>query len=212
MTYKTAFGHNMPVLQCPNARKWHWHDPCIVQKYVEEYEKLVKWHNLHEQVCILEEKAKYPLSPSLAEEYEELDSIRCNITYMAEKKCRKRCKGQVSFSPELQLTSRHIATWSLLRSKAMGGKFSSRLISQTLEKASIPSSAHSFSLVEMEAASTAFVTFYAVKKNHNSYWSSHLESLAKALALNKDTKKLTILYQLQEREHQRSVARKICFA
>jgi hypothetical protein len=124
----------------------------VLQKYVEEYEKLVKWHNLHEQVRILEEKAKYPLSPSLAKEYEELDSIRCNITYMAEKKCRKLCKGQVSFSPELQLTSRHIATWSLLRSKAMGGKFSSRLISRTLKKASVPSSAHSFSLVEMEVA------------------------------------------------------------
>ncbi len=210
ITYKNAFGHNMPAVPCPNTRRLHCRDPQIVQRYIEIYETLAKSHNLQERVRLLEEKARYPLSPALATEYKKLDNIRCTITCQAEKQCRKLRKGQVDFSPELQQASRQIAAWSLMRKKALGKKVSSRLISRSLKKANLSPSIHSFSKEQIKAAlKTAFTTYYTVKNNHRDHRLSHLESLAKALSQEKNVKKLTILCQLQEREQQRAVAKKI---
>jgi hypothetical protein len=80
-----AFGHNMHVMQRPQIRCLHCKDPRSVSSYVKNYEKLTIQYKLHEKVVTLEASSLYPLSQELQDQYEQLDSIRCNITRASKK-------------------------------------------------------------------------------------------------------------------------------
>jgi len=77
-----------------------------MENYVRKYEKLAVECEFLPRLESLLSRVNYPLQQKLQEELEELDAICCSITYEAEKKCRKLCKGQVVFSPELQQACR----------------------------------------------------------------------------------------------------------
>jgi hypothetical protein len=66
------------------------------------YECLIQEGNWVERAKTLEDIASYPLPKSLQDEYESLDKLRIEAIKLAEKKCRKLCMGQVSFSPTIQ--------------------------------------------------------------------------------------------------------------
>lgn len=96
-------------------------------------------HNLLDRSRSFLTKATYPSAPSLSYEYEKLDTMRCEITRAAEKKCRKLCTGQVAFSPEIQQAHQIIKAWTLLKKRSQEGKISSRLTTRALLAGSSPS-------------------------------------------------------------------------
>ena len=72
--------------------------------------------------------------------------------------------GQVAFSPELQLASRKINAWLLLEKKAKGMRMSSRYLSRTLRKASIPIASRSASLDSIgERLKSVYQEYYSVR-------------------------------------------------
>ena len=117
LSFVTAFGHNMPAIIRPSARRLTCKDPRIVKNYISRYEKLAKKHKLPQKVADLFDQASYPLASELQITFESLDDLRCKITVEAERKCRKLRMGQVAFSPALQEVNRQIAAYTLLRKK-----------------------------------------------------------------------------------------------
>ena len=57
----------------------------------------------------------------------------------------------------------------------------------------------------------SYDAYYKIKKDHIAKRQTFLEELANTLAENNEMDKASTLWQLREREHQRSVARKIRF-
>jgi len=210
VSYVNALGHVMPAVVRPQARRLHCRDPRIVQNYVRRYEKLATENNLVFRVESLAQKASYPLTPTLQAEFEELDNVRCQITKEAEKRCRKLRKGQVEFSPALQKASRQIKVFTLLHRKLANRKVSSRLIRRSITKAGLPHEVLGYSKEQVRTKlKESYDRYYLVKKEHVANRLSHLEELATVLAEQQNIEKANMLRQLREREHQRSVARKI---
>jgi hypothetical protein len=52
ITYITAFGHNMPAIVRPSARRLYCRDPHIVQNYLRIYERFIIKHSLLERARI----------------------------------------------------------------------------------------------------------------------------------------------------------------
>jgi hypothetical protein len=200
VTHVTAFGHNMPAIVRPSARRLHCRDPRIVNNYLKQYEKFVTKHQLLDQVRDLEAKSTFPLTPSMQTEYETLADLRCQGVRLAERKCRKFRMGQVSFSPEIHLARTTIYAWSMIKKKAKGLRVSSRLITRTLKKACLPYNLH------LEAA---YKHYYSIKGSHKELRKTATEKRAEALAAEGKLDKVKVLKEIRERENQRSTARKI---
>jgi len=78
------------------------------------------------------------MMPAMQVEYETLDKLCWDITWHAEKRCRKLITRQVSFSPELQLAMRKNWALTLLKNKKMDKKVSSHLLARTMRKGGSP--------------------------------------------------------------------------
>jgi len=101
---------------------------------------------------------------------------------------------------------------SLLEKKAKGVKISSRLIKRCLKKAGLDPSVHHKPLVQLtESLKAAYQRYYQLKANHVQLRKTALENLAEACAIQGNTSKKKMIKQLQLREKQRSMARKIRF-
>ena len=57
LSFMTAFGHNLPPLFCPQARRLHCHDPRLVDNYIHLYHKYANQCNLFQ--CVKEFEANY---------------------------------------------------------------------------------------------------------------------------------------------------------
>jgi len=99
ISFVSAFGHNMPAIVRPPARKLHTLDPRLVNNFVKIYKKAILKHNLPQRVQRLEQKTSYPISPDLLQEYETIDQLRMQAVSLAEDKCRKLRRGQVASPP-----------------------------------------------------------------------------------------------------------------
>ena len=210
--FQVAFGSKLPPISSPKTRRLHCRDPRVVKNYLRVYEKAAMASNLLYRVETLAAKVTYPLPPLLQQEYEELDALHCQFTEEAERKCRKLCKGQVAFSPDLQNASRVIKVFTLLLKKKQGRKVSSRLIARSLKKTDLSSEVYSLSLTELQSQlKESFNKYYKVKKEHDKRRQTHLENLAQAIAEDNNMDKAVMLQQLRTRESQRSVACKIRF-
>jgi hypothetical protein len=210
ISFALLLGHKMPPF--PSPKTWHLHcrDPWIVNNYVRKFEKLAKQHHLLEKVKNLDAVVHYPINSELIYQYETLDATQCEITIAAEQKCRKLRKGQVAFSPELQLASNKIRAYIFLIKRKKGEKLSSMQLARTLRKAGLLSELRGAEREQLELSlKLSDQKYYQVKKDHLQLRASHLEQLAEALADEHKIPAATALRQFQERETQRSIARKL---
>jgi hypothetical protein len=210
LTFREAFGHNMPAVVRPKTRRLHNRDPRIVANFHKTYERLAKRYNLVERALKLDEASTHPLSLEHQYEYETLDAIRCDITACAEKRCRKLRKGQVAYSPQVHLASIRITAWSLLQKHRQGLKVSSRLLKRSMKKANLSNEVRMFPMRQIQnCIKEAYQHYYQLKGNDRELRYTFLEKLAEAVAADGNTSKEKALKQLREREGQRETATKI---
>jgi len=126
--FTQAFGHNMPAIIRPKARRFQPKDPWIVKNFVTCYRKMLLDNGILDRVKKLEDQIRYPLPLSFQKEYEELDKFRITAVATAEQKCRKLWMGQIAFSPAIGQTRFLIQAWSLLDKQSKGLKISSRFL------------------------------------------------------------------------------------
>jgi hypothetical protein len=181
--FSSIFGHSLPPSKRRNARRLHCKDPRLVENFIRLYHQFAAPLKLFERVNLLEINAKHMSKSQLIEEYEELDSIRCQVTASAEAKCRKLRTGQVAFSPELNEARSIIKAWSLLVNKAKGQKVSSRMISRALKKTTLPTEVIRYKeTLLQEKLKEAYQSYYRIKGNAKELRQSALENLAEAIA------------------------------
>ncbi len=210
VSYITAFGHTMLTIIKPAARRLHCKDPRLVDNYVQTYKKFILKNNLLGKVRKLKMISSHPLSSEGKHLYEEIDGLRCKGVKLAEKKCRKLRMGQVAFSPQLQKAGRIIKAWCLLDKKARGLRVSSRLISRSLKKVSIPMSARSMKKEDIALKlKEAYQDYYKTKGSSKELRASAMDERIEALALTGNSTKEKILKTIKHREKQKSTARKI---
>ncbi len=128
VSFVTAFGHTMPPIVKPKARRLQCQDPRLVENFTRRLNKLFLKHNLLEKFKALHEKTTYPMPMEHQLEFNTLNALRHSCVKEAESKCQKLRMGQVEFSPTLQLVRTRIYAWTLLSRRTSGQKVSSRLI------------------------------------------------------------------------------------
>ncbi len=212
ISYITAFGHTMPAIIKPSARRLHCRDPRLVDNYVRIFKKIIVQHNLLSKVRKLKELSAHPLCLEGKQLYEEIDELRCKGVQLAERKCRKLRMGQVAYSPQLRLASRTIKAWSLIEKKAKGMKVSSRLLNRTLKKSGLPTSTRSLKKeVISQRLKEAYQDYYKIKGSSKELRASATDELVEALALSGNSTKEKIVKTIKHREKQKASARKIKF-
>lgn len=117
ISFINAFGHSMPAIVRPAARHLHCNDPCVLANYVKVYKEFINKNNLLATVKKLKGSVSHPMLEEQKWTFEDLYSLQCRGIQHAEMKCRKFRKGQVAYSPQLQIVSRRIEVWSLLQKK-----------------------------------------------------------------------------------------------
>jgi hypothetical protein len=210
VTYLHAFGHNMPPIIRPQARRLQCKDPRCVDNYIKILEKYIDQHGLLTKAQLLQQNSTHPLSLEEQQQYEELDKLRCVGVAQAEKKCRKLRMGNVDFSPTVQLYMRAIRAWNLLIKKAKGLKVSSRMLARSLCKANLTSQTRSLGLPALEDnLKQAYTIYYTSKGNASSLRGSALEARAEAWAMKNQLDKAKVVLTLKPQEAQRQTARRI---
>jgi hypothetical protein len=96
----TIFGHKMPPIIRPPARRVKCNDPRIVNRFNDLYLHHLVEHKLHQRAFALEIQASYPLAPTLQKEAEDLDLLRMDDIKHADRQCRKLQMGGIPFSFE----------------------------------------------------------------------------------------------------------------
>ena len=208
--FTQAFGHNVPAIIRPKARRLQPKDPWFVKNFVDCYRKLILDNCILDRVKKLEDQLRYPLPLSLQKEYEELEKFCTTAVATAERKCRKLRMGQVAFSPAIGQARLLIQAWSLLDKRSKGLKISSRFLHQTLKKANLDTSCFSLPAASVSLQlKDAYRNYYALKSSHLSLREGSLHEWATVLSLAGNSDKETKVRRLQQRERQRSSARKI---
>ncbi len=209
-SFVEAFGHNEPIISKPSTRQLHCKDPRIVSNYVKRYRDYITKHNLLGKLNRLQSFSRYPMALEGQEVYEDLDDSRCKGVSYAERKCRKLRKGQVAYSPQLDIVSRKIYAWSLLEKKAKGLRISSRLLRRALTKASLTSDARGLSTEDISRKlKELYQEYYKIKGSSKEIRDSAMEARAEALAEQGNTTKEKMIQVIRHREKQWNTARKI---
>jgi hypothetical protein len=209
LTYEMAFGHNMAPLSKKKARKLHCKDPRIVDNFNSLFCEYPETHKLFERVIKLDQK-KFVSRRATITEYEELDALRCKAAAFAEAKCRKLRKGNVAFSPELNMARMTIRAWTLVVKKVQGKRVSSRLLSRALKKANLKADARALTAQEsQQKLKEAYRNYYLLKGQAAELCQMALETLAEAIAERGSSTQARTLKLLREREKQRAMAKKI---
>jgi hypothetical protein len=207
--FQLAFGHHLPPVVFPNARRLKCQDPRIVKRYLQLLEEFVQRHRLPERAFALQEQCSYPLSPLHAAEWEAIDSLRVQGMLYAERRCRKLHMGGVSWSPDVQRSMDLILLWQLVCKRKKGVHVGSRVIQRVASKVGV-SNALSSSLEEaVSSLRQAHRDYKVTKRNAPSSRKTWLENLAQALSEAGKGNQATCLRALQHREQQRSMARQI---
>ncbi len=73
ISFISAFGHNMPHIIRPSARRLHCRDPRLVKNYVDRLENFILQNNLLQQSNDLAAAACYPPEDQTKDDYELID-------------------------------------------------------------------------------------------------------------------------------------------
>jgi hypothetical protein len=118
--------------------------------------------------------------------------------------------GNTPFSDVLQTARRKIEGWTLLLKYKKGLKVSSRKLARTLKKADIHTKTGETTITEIQdELHKATKQYYIQKKSAAQLRDNYLQRLAAAVTATGNLKKETVIKQLQQREQQRSTAKKI---
>lgn len=72
---KQAFGHKMPAIVRPPARRLQTKDPRSVKNFIFHYKNLMQDNDIPKKVQLLEDHLQYPLPRHLQQEYKTLDNF-----------------------------------------------------------------------------------------------------------------------------------------
>ena len=181
LAYDEILGHKMPEPTYPDARKLKLHDSKAVSKYLDEYERLLSYHQVPARHRRLTQSTTYgvPLSATQCREADAIDVIKTKCMLKAEHKCRKLRMGAVYFSEATELPRRQIAFWEIAIRRRLGLTISPRLWRRKKEAAAIKTTIHNLDLpglyLKLKEAKQAY---RKAKKEHKQHRQTFIETFA----------------------------------
>ena len=205
---QSALGVLPPDIEQFKARKLKTTDPRIVQKYNHVLEEEFSRHNVYHRALKLYNHCQVNPPADVYAEYDKLDRIREKCMKKAERKCRKLHMGGVPWSPEIQRARTTILYIKLILRRRRGRRVSARTLIRLQSKLGI-----SYEQVTddnlLQFLDKAFQYYKKMKKKAVDLRKSHLEQLAEALEQNGKGKKAQLIKNMQHREEQREMYRKL---
>ena len=64
ITYRNAFGHNMPLIMQSTARRLNCKDPKVMQRFLSNYEIYVSLHKLNSKAQEIRDRITFPMDPA----------------------------------------------------------------------------------------------------------------------------------------------------
>ena len=205
---ESALGDNFPDLPLYQARRLKCSDPRVVKKYLKHLHEFYERKGVYGKCIKLFNNFSKPLSTEESELFEEIDNLRYQGMLQAEKKCRKLKMGQNKWSPKYALARKKIkyikASLSKLRGRAVNTQHLFRLGKQLRFSTAGKSEEE---LIKMIV--TAKAEYEDIKVNHDDHRKTFLEDLASALEAAGKGSQASNLKQLQLREQQRTLFRRL---
>ena len=84
ITYRNAFGHNMPLIMQSTARRLNCKDPKVMQRFLSNYESYVSQHKLNSKAQEIRDRTTFSMDPGDKKIYEWLDNMRLQGIKLAE--------------------------------------------------------------------------------------------------------------------------------
>jgi hypothetical protein len=210
LPFQIMLGHNPPHLNSINAPRLVVQDPRCRQRYhryvlngFSDHQVFAKSRQLRSMVA-----QKAPVE-DIKKVHHEILVTSYSIRRKAAKKCRKKRKGAIPWSPQLQKLFDERKLWTLIIKKLKRVRTSSRKLRRLMVKVG-NSDAFQISLEEAQSRrNQAHKAFKEGRKQAPHWRKNHLEQLAQALAQEKGTRVAQELKNLKHREKQRNEARRI---
>ena len=203
-----------PPLWRPSARRLKNDDPRIVETFVQLRLKHCHSNQLLESILSLQENMNNgTVSLECATTIlNTLDDIRMDGILQADKKCRKLRMGNIQWTPALQKIIYSIqyyrASWASLTAKR---KVNSRTLLKLRRRAGINEAVKSVPEAVLLLQSQ-FNEFKLLKKNSATERTHYLQDLAMSKAAVSGKLQEKVILELKQREHIRTVFRKIRYA
>jgi hypothetical protein len=207
--FPVAFGHSLPPVVRPKARRLKCTDPRIVDRYLSSFEAFLLKHHLPERAFDLQQRCTYPISVADAVEWERIDRLRVAGMKMAEKNCRRLQMGGVPWSPRVQECLQVIQVWHLIVKRRLGLPVSGSLLRRKITQTHLTSALDAPLDVAKARLSDAYREYKKVKKDADNLRITWMESLSMALASQGNVSQATHLSLLLQRESQRRHAAQI---
>ena len=108
---QSLIGEQLLRVVRPPARRLQCSQEAGKRKYGQRLQQLFTEHRIPEKTRTLYAAATYPPPPNFADAAESLDTNRRQFMLHAEKTCRKRCMGEVDFSPGVIVWKKRRDVW-----------------------------------------------------------------------------------------------------
>ena len=170
LSYHNALGHQPLAPVPPSARRLQLRNSRVVDKYLNEYERLIEAARLpqRQHALNLSVQTDRPLTQVQRDEAEAIDAKKTKLMLKAEKKCRKLRMGEVSFSEATEKPRREVAFWQLAIRRRLGLPVSPRLWKRRKKKANITEPIRSLTLSQLnERQKQAKLEYRKAKKTHD---------------------------------------------
>ena len=205
----SVFGNSSNPLTPHHCRRLKNEDPRVVQKFNNEYNKLLHKHSLHQDLHNLTQSIHSSITSTQIKEYERIDHLRVKCLLQAERKCRRLKTGNIEFSPLLQHQRDLIRFWKMIKKRKAGHKIDTRYLSRWERKLKLTDTFHTPLNTINSNIKSAVTQYLLLKKNHSSLRDEWIEQLAAAKAEAGDTNSATELQQLRQKEKMRQAHRQI---
>ena len=190
------------------ARKLKTSDPRIVSKYNQLLEGEFEKHNVYERALKLYNSFHQNFTNDNCAEYDDLDRIREKAMKKVEKKCSKLHMGAVPWTPEICLARKVIHYIKLVIRRKKHRKVSARTLIRLQKKIGFSYEKQSIENL-LKHLDKAYKHYKQLKKKAVDLRKTHLEQLAEALEKDGKGKKAQILKDMQLREEQRAMFKKL---
>lgn len=207
-----AFGHALPPISSPAARRLKCEDPRIVKAYQLTYDAYLVKNKVYEQAQTLYKKVinNECQKQEIRYEWNRIDKVRVIGMMEADKKCRQLYMGGIPWSPTLQAARHKVDAWNLMLKHLNGGKVNSKVLQRRMQIAHVVPGQRTLEEAK-DARTAAYREVKRVKKKALTQRTSWLESLAAARAaegnLTADQEVKNLLRKEQQRRDARIIRR-----
>ena len=178
LSYTQVFGHDLPTIWKPQARRLQLRDPRCIQRYIKLLKEFLLHYNLPKAQFSLENSTSLgAYSDTSQKEAARIDHLTTEGQLYAENHCRKLRMGGVQFSEETLLPRKQLFFWKLALKRRTGRYVRSCQWSRAKSQAQITEPISDLSIAQIgKRIKLAMTCYKQAQKSHESSQLKFIES------------------------------------